>query len=435
MKNRLVEVGKLGSGGFGEVCIVVRDRDPEQRFARKTLKTAGLSPQESEEASARFKREVLILASLDHPNIVPVLGRRLKNAPLYYLMPVYERSLRSEIAAICGDIKRTRRIFDQVLDALAYAHSQNIIHRDLKPENVLLQGSDQVVVSDFGLGRIIDAESTRQTQTGFPMGTPYYMAPEQLADAKSADHRCDVFALGRLLYELLGGNVMAPIQSFRNLPSGFETLIKKCTSEEPDERFSSVSDLKRAWKSIFDIGIRRDEKGEGEDLSKELAVGNSSPEHVERWLDLLASHRDDPDWIHQCLMQVNPNNFAGLPSPQLDQLRDITATAGEYVKEVGWPFDYTDKIAIQYKQFAKNVDDGELTATLIDALIEVGASHNRFFVMQTVGELLQICCDPECVLMMESSLTQTSKMRRQKIAPYINMAAIDPKLQTHFSDG
>ena len=168
--------------------------------AMKTV-PGGLSDEEKE----RFAREVRILSSLDHPNVVKVLAKQLSTEPFYYVMPLYRHSLASEIPAMAADESRINTIMSGVLDGVEYAHLQGILHRDIKADNVLMNSDTDLVISDFGLGRIIDSASTRQTISGFGMGTMRYMAPEQFSDAKYADHRSDVFSLGRMIYELYTG--------------------------------------------------------------------------------------------------------------------------------------------------------------------------------------------------------------------------------------
>src|ERR1044071_2971862 len=195
MGDRYREVAKLGSGGFGEVTSVRRVGE-KTLLARKTLQL------DDEAALKRFAREVRILSSLDHPNIVRVIDQQLEPEPYYYVMPLFDHSLASELGSLVGDEARIGTIFRAILDAMEYAHAQGVIHRDLKPENVLMNSDTDLVVSDFGLGRRINAATTRQTMSGIGMGTPWYMAPEQLYDFKNADQRSDIFSLGRILYEL-----------------------------------------------------------------------------------------------------------------------------------------------------------------------------------------------------------------------------------------
>jgi eukaryotic-like serine/threonine-protein kinase len=107
-----------------------------------------------------------------------------------------------------------------------------------------MNSDDDVVVSDFGLGRFLKAVSTRKTPTGGRMGTEPYAAPEQWTDAKSADERADIFSLGRILYELHTAPLVSARQNTSKIDPAIALVIERCTAEEPKERFQTVTELK-----------------------------------------------------------------------------------------------------------------------------------------------------------------------------------------------
>jgi serine/threonine protein kinase/tetratricopeptide (TPR) repeat protein len=163
-------------------------------------------------STERFRREVLVTAGLQHPFIVPVLTAGEAGDLPYYTMPyVAGESLRARL-------QRTGRlpeyeaigVLSDVAAALDHAHAQSIVHRDLKPDNVLLSGG-HAVVTDFGIAKAIanatgtDIAAGVLTQTGTSIGTPFYMAPEQVAGDLATDHRADLYSLGVMAYELLTG--------------------------------------------------------------------------------------------------------------------------------------------------------------------------------------------------------------------------------------
>ena len=282
---------KIGDGGFGVVYSCSQDGD-STLYALKELQ-AGSPP----EAVDRFITEVRILSSLDHPNIVKVYGKRLNSTPQFYVMPLYKRSLDSDLATLTGNETRILPIFCAILDGVEYAHAQGVLHRDLKPLNVLMNSECDVVVSDFGLGRIIDSDSTRKTFTGQSMGSYFYTAPEQFVDAKKVDHRADIFSLGRILYAMYSGTTpIAPDTS--KLQPGIAFIINKCTQHDPARRFQSVTDLKVAWQSLFDPSHRDSEIGELKALCGEsTAPASLSAEKIQRLLELFVKYQDDPDFI------------------------------------------------------------------------------------------------------------------------------------------
>lgn len=162
-------------------------------------------------------------------------------------MPRYTQSLDAIVPDIVREPQRVEAIFGRILDGVAYAHEQGVIHRDLKPQNVLLNDDADLVVSDFGLGRQLRSQSTRQTGTGYQMGTELYMAPEQFIDAKSVDERCDVFGLGRMLIELYAGFLSPGSQDHACIPPRFLPIVRRATHYNADQRFPSAVEMRNAW--------------------------------------------------------------------------------------------------------------------------------------------------------------------------------------------
>jgi serine/threonine-protein kinase len=156
----------------------------------------------------RFRREIQVAASLQHPHIVPLLTAGQAGEFLYYTMPLVEgESLRARLDGH-GELPVTvaARWLGQIARALAYAHRHGIVHRDIKPDNILLSG-DEVQVADFGIAKAL-AESVQHagiTSVGLAIGTPAYMAPEQAVADPAVDHRADLYALGVVGYEMLAG--------------------------------------------------------------------------------------------------------------------------------------------------------------------------------------------------------------------------------------
>jgi tetratricopeptide (TPR) repeat protein len=193
---------ELGRGGMA-IVFLARDERHHRPVAIKVLRP--------ELAAAlggdRFLREIEITAQLTHPHILPVHDSGDADGLLFYVMPYVEGEslrarLRSEPQLPLEDVRQITR---EVADALTFAHGLGVVHRDIKPENILFQAG-HALVADFGIARALSAAGAdRMTGSGIALGTPAYMSPEQATGSEIIDGRSDVYALGCVVYEMLGG--------------------------------------------------------------------------------------------------------------------------------------------------------------------------------------------------------------------------------------
>ncbi|MGI8765107.1 MAG: serine/threonine-protein kinase [Gemmatimonadaceae bacterium] len=206
---------ELGGGGMSRVFLA-----EERRFGRKIVIKV-LTPELTADLSAeRFEREISLAAGLQDPHIVPVLSAGVAAGLPYYTMPFVDgESLRARLTAVGPQrlpVVDAVTILRDVAAALEYAHGRGVVHRDIKPENVLLAGR-MAVVTDFGIAKAVSAATTvagrpggTLTQAGVSLGTPGYMAPEQVA-GDEVDQRADIYAWGVMAYEVLvGAHPFAP---------------------------------------------------------------------------------------------------------------------------------------------------------------------------------------------------------------------------------
>lgn len=252
----------VGRGGMGAVY-EARQKGLGRSVALKIL-DADLA--EDPDFEERFAREALALARLSHPNIVAVhdCGRA---GPHFFLVmefvdgPNLREALRSTSIAPAQALV----IVAQICSALEFAHKSGVVHRDIKPENVLLARDGTVKIADFGLAKLLDAPArdgrfvTRATQA---VGTPHYMAPEQIEKPLSVDHRADIYSLGVVLYELLTGEL--PLGRFP-LPSQkvridvrIDDIVVRTLEKEPERRYQAAHEVRTA---VQDFASRADRLG------------------------------------------------------------------------------------------------------------------------------------------------------------------------------
>src|SRR5690349_9453044 len=196
---------ELAGGGMSRVFVA------EERALGRRVVVKVLSPDLAAGVSVeRFRREIQLTARLQHPHIVPILSAGEMDGLPFYTMPFVEgESLRVRLVrAGAMAVADVVNILRDVARALDFAHAQGVIHRDIKPDNILLAG-ESATVTDFGIAKAIAAarigDDDALTQLGMALGTPQYMAPEQIAADPDIDHRADLYSLGCVAYEMLAG--------------------------------------------------------------------------------------------------------------------------------------------------------------------------------------------------------------------------------------
>jgi len=257
----------LGRGGMGQVYLA-EQLEVGRPVVVKLLHAQALSGSTGE---ARFKREAEALAQLNHPNIVQLyaFGRSDDGAPYLAMEYIAGRTL-GDIVGERGALPEAEvcEILEQLCEALIEAHRQGVVHRDLKPDNVMISTTHagRVKVLDFGIAKLTRSAAKRITQHGEILGTPQYMAPEQLSE-QGSDERTDIYALGLIGYELLTGEVPFEADTAlslmmkvlnepivpprlkapeRGVSPALDALIARCLEKDAARRFQSAAELRAA---------------------------------------------------------------------------------------------------------------------------------------------------------------------------------------------
>lgn len=260
-------IQKLGEGGMGTVYLA-KDTLINRLVAIKQLHRNTGSEEES--LGERFQAEALALARLNHPNITHLYSFIPQEDTYWMIMEYVEGKTLEDWLLVHKKITHqlAASIAVQILDGLHHAHRKGIIHRDIKPANVMINEEGEVKVMDFGIARMRNAQ--RITSHGKSVGTLEYMAPEQI-QGQEGDERTDVYAVGNILYEMLCGTTPfhsdtdyrlmkdklekqpdSILQENPTVPKAFEKIIFKALQRNPNKRYQSALDLKKAIERCLD---------------------------------------------------------------------------------------------------------------------------------------------------------------------------------------
>ena len=283
---------RLGEGGMATVY-KASDSNLEREVAVKIIFP---SKQQNEKTLKRFEREAKALAQLSHPNIVKVLDFG-EQGGLHYLVMEYLRggTLKTRLGHPIP-YREAARLLLPIAQALKFSHQRGIIHRDVKPSNLLFSETEELMLSDFGIAKILNSgDGLRLTSTNMTIGTPDYMAPEQI-HSKDVDHRVDIYSLGAVLYEMLTGrkpftaktpmavlvkSTSEPLPSPRlfisDLPDYIEDALLKALAKKPEDRFANME---------FLASVMR-EMAEAQESGHHPAFPQNSIEDPEKTVDVL----------------------------------------------------------------------------------------------------------------------------------------------------
>src|SRR5262245_19984567 len=243
----------IGQGGMG---FVFKARQPklERLVALKILpQSLAADPAFAD----RFTREGRVLARLNHPNIVTVHDFGQANGFFYLLMEFVDGvNLRRAMRAGRFTPEQALNVVPRICEALQFAHNEGVLHRDIKPENILLDAKGRVKISDFGIAKLLGESAARGhlTDSGGTLGTPHYMAPEQIENPASVDHRADIYSLGVVFYEMLTGEL--PLGKFQppsqkvQVDVRLDEVVLHALEKEPARRYQQASDVKTAVDTI-----------------------------------------------------------------------------------------------------------------------------------------------------------------------------------------
>jgi eukaryotic-like serine/threonine-protein kinase len=245
---------KIGQGGIAEIYKAVQ----ESLQREVAIKILAEQYAHDSEIVKRFARESLVIAKLNHPNIVQVIDRGVQGGRYYFVMEYVDGT---DFKAVMHnpnvDLKIKIEMIVQVCKALDFAHKNGIVHRDIKPANILVDRQGNAKVADFGIAQLRDKKTDLEvTSSDLIMGTVAYMSPEQKFSSANVSKATDIFALGVILYEICAGRkpegrFKLPSEINPRVPQALDRIILQCLAENPADRFLSAGLLKDALLNAF----------------------------------------------------------------------------------------------------------------------------------------------------------------------------------------
>lgn len=382
-------LAEIGGGGFGKV-VKVRDIYTGEEIALKYCFS-------NEPVDLRrFKREVRIMEGIKHENVVDIINSNIEFTPPYFTMPLALHPVTDIIPTLQGDLHKTIQVFEQICNGINAIHNSGHTHRDIKPDNVLVYDGDRIAVSDLGLAKFNERDTSILTRASIYIGTYDYMPPEQMqyGGTRDADHRGDIYQLGKTFYELLTG-LRPAVMNPKALHVSFWYVIQKATRQEPDERYQSVGQLLDA---IYDAKRASDPSSNpialfGQLLSvaeQNLEKNEYDTDNVRKIIQTVYGAEDADDVIElfnkipDRLIQVYVNNFAPEFEPVLEKYRKaIEDEAGEY------PFSFAETVSRKMLIVFKNTKSSELKKDAVLAVLFASVKLNRFAAMSDFDTMLR----------------------------------------------
>jgi serine/threonine protein kinase len=372
-------ITEIARGGFGRVEKV---KLPDGTLAARKVydpAPAILSATDAGKLRKRFEREVRVQSSLPDAYFLPVIGQDLSASPPWFLMPLADQNFEQRIAEARANGDNLINDIADILNALEELHTLGFAHRDLKPQNIL-RHEGRWKLSDFGLVMPTSPFTTTLTSTNSAWGSQSYAAPEQALDFKHVTSKVDIYAVGCILHDIYGGGPSSRIPYRRQSCAGaVGQIIEKCTEDNPGKRFKNVTALRSAIVMA---------------LATPHAL-HTSP-NADQWLselDSIASwdtskQADFSRFLASATTDDKTRVFMGLDEEKLIAIHALNAdlwyaVANEFCAWAygGFEFSFCD-VLIKRLEKVYDLGDLEIKSAAALAAAQLGASHNRWFVMR-----------------------------------------------------
>ena len=347
----------------------------------------GQTPDQVDAGAIRFKREIEITSSLEHPNIVPVLSSNVGAGTLSYTMPWATSNLADLMGQYANGmpLEQALQLFRGVVMGVGHAHEQGVLHRDLKPENILMY-SGVPKVADFGLGRAVDSGEKTMTQSKIGWVTRNYMAPEQQIALHMAEKPADVYSLGVILFVLTTGRDPVEIGNLNKIaPREIVVLLNRCIAYAPEERYQDAGQLLAAVDRILNADVTESTPPilVASDLVRKVQASDGDPRvHLQGLEALMLANPFDSALYLQITPLLGKFALSGMPN-----IAQVLSHYCDRVSDLVFPYEYADSVANLYRECFELPLEVGTQLLLMKSLLLVAHQKNRYHAGDVFAEL------------------------------------------------
>lgn len=369
----------IGSGGMGSVYLVQKEGNC---YALKTC------DDKDPESIKRFQREVRLMKSTTNPNVIEVLDESLDGDDPYFVMPLCDSSLSGAVSNGLDEDEKFECV-KQFCVGIKALHDSGVIHRDIKPNNALVLNGE-VKVSDLGLGKFVNRDSSTITPTEAAMGTPLYMSPEVYRDrdAKNADERSDIYSIGKLLYFIFSNGESPHVIDSSKVKADIYSIINKCTKISPNDRYQDVSEIlnalnvcQKARTAVISL----------EDIITAYKPGIGDAEFVDKVYNYLLTNQDDIGTLIKDLRLLKDDKFQLIlkyKSKKMSNLIHLLLTTYKN-DDIYWiQFEDVDVLVSRARALMQKTTVLQEKQDLLEFAINLSVEFNRWPAMQTTVSML-----------------------------------------------
>jgi serine/threonine protein kinase len=416
---------EIGEGGMGKVFRVSQGN---QFFALKVCLES------DEESIKRFKREVRLMASIKHENVIAVLDTNLDIEYPYFIMPLCKFSIDTKLEKFQENPELAIDILLQACNGVNAVHLSGVIHRDIKPKNILISQENQVKVSDLGLGKFVFRDSSILTSSNAFMGTQGFIPPEfyKNGGTKNADIRSDIYQLGKTIYNVFTNSPPTLIER-DILPGGLLFIIQKCISDNPLNRYQSVGELENALNNyLLAMKPEANPLNAFENLiniaKDNLKRNTYDKENVENIIELLFGFKDEPEVffnryneIPSQIIEVVTSNF---PELSKELMSIYNATVEKYFREEHINFSEAELVANSMNKVFNSTEDLNVKIMAMRITLFASVYCNRYNAMEVFDNMIQTISDNQDAI-------ATTEMLKDNLESYSYISNRIPSNKLH----